>query len=480
MKRTRSPKWRRWLRCKRLTKLGSVLLGVALGAALVTWAERASAYRTAASDPKFAGTERVRWATDEIRFRLHTDLPPELDLCALELAVVDSLAKWSRPTCSRLEFVYEANTSTAAAAGDGVNTIQWVRDGWVARGFDPTAAAVTDVQYQKDPGGAWTIVEADLYLNGEFNRWVIRGAQGADRSVQSVLLHEAGHMLGLLHPCEVGAAGGAPDCAADPAYATSAVYPIYSFSHNPVLAADDEAGVCFLYPGIRCEVTGCSSGLVCHAEGCVAPCGDATCAPGQTCAGGQCTTGSASIASIAPPPATSCSPEVPCPAGQRCEGSRCQGVSPAGDPCSASTSCSSGICEAGYCAATCELDSDCGLGEPLYLAGRARVGRRRPAAAHVRGHAADGGVVRVCERVLGRRMPRRGRGPRGLLAALRRRPGCMPKRLGVRPGRGKAGLPAAGWAAPALRDHRLRRCEKRIAAPPARGGPHSVRRLRGA
>src|SRR5262249_17023075 len=152
--------------------------------------------------------------------------------------------------------------------GDGINTIQWIFSGWTSRGLDPSAAGATDVQYEKGADGKWVIVEADIYLNAENHRWVASGTPPTGlRDLASVLTHEMGHLLGLLHPCEPGGADGAPDCATDPAFAQATMYPIYDPAEVS-LGDDDEAGACFLYPGNACEVAGCPAGMACSTTGC--------------------------------------------------------------------------------------------------------------------------------------------------------------------------------------------------------------------
>src|SRR6185503_12265255 len=100
-------------------------------------------------------------------------------------------------------FGYGGNTYVHASAADSENTIEWVSSGWATRGFDPQAAAVSDVQFAKSDAGGWQIVEADLYINGENFTWGLAGDNGhGTRDLYSVLTHEAGHLIGLLHPCE--------------------------------------------------------------------------------------------------------------------------------------------------------------------------------------------------------------------------------------------------------------------------------------
>jgi hypothetical protein len=273
-------------------------------------------------------------------------------------AVTDAGHTWMAPSCTGLSFVYDGMTSTEAKAGDGVNTIEWVSD-WIERGFDPKGAGATDVQYVKK-NGTWVIAEADVYLNGQF-QWTAQNDPGASlRDVRTALTHELGHVLGLLHPCEIGGASGAPDCSTSPAFASACMYPIYN-SKQLQISSDDTAGLCFLYPGPRCGTSGCPADSVCTERGCQPLC------QGQLCTGQEVCT------------PLGCRPHIDCSNG--CVGQSCGSDGDCGTPehcvngfcarggtllgqlCSAATDCFDGACIAGACARACLHISDCPSGQ---------------------------------------------------------------------------------------------------------------------
>jgi len=97
-----------------------------------------------------------------------------------------------------------------------------------------------------------TIVSADIYLNSDFD-W---STVGADFDVETVVLHEMGHVLGLDHP-DQAIANGAVNY--DPftqlpgaSWSTTDVMHsgYYPDGLNRTLGNDEIGGIAFLYPGL--------------------------------------------------------------------------------------------------------------------------------------------------------------------------------------------------------------------------------------
>ncbi len=90
------------------------------------------------------------------------------------------------------------------------------------------------------------------------------GCAGYD--LRNTVTHEAGHFIGLAHPCELVAGAGVPTCGSPlPAwetvpYAERTMYPSTSLGETSkrALSPDDVAGVCAIYP--RQGGCGCGSG----------------------------------------------------------------------------------------------------------------------------------------------------------------------------------------------------------------------------
>jgi hypothetical protein len=320
---------------------------VAAAAAALFVSAPALAYRTAHDLPALAGTERVRFEQNDIRFAVFDQVPSGLDPFQVSSAIVEASQTWMAPSCSALRFVYDGTTRTEAKPGDGVSTVQWVPN-WNERGFNPQAAGATDVQYEK-VGETWVIAEADMYLNGQF-QWTAAGDETPGvRDVRTVATHEFGHVLGLLHPCEPGGDGGAPDCSTAPDYASACMYPIYG-AGEAHLSSDDIAGLCYLYAGPRCDATGCPEGQQCTDRGCQPLCHGQVCADEERCTLSGCQRPSDCIDGCS---GARCAADGDCGNGQRCTAGVCAVAEsldepkPMGATCASSDSCRDGYCLVG-------------------------------------------------------------------------------------------------------------------------------------
>jgi hypothetical protein len=74
--------------------------------------------------------------------------------------------------------------------------------------------------------------------------------------LQSILLHELGHLAGLNHSCNGGANPGFPECANNTTYASAVMAPVFSFAQGTgqgeqkrALTANDEGRANCLYDG---------------------------------------------------------------------------------------------------------------------------------------------------------------------------------------------------------------------------------------
>ena len=302
--------------------------------AVLATAKAALAYRTASDAPEFAGSGKVRWADDTIEYHLHARVPDGIAAYEVDRMLADAFSRWSEPACSAVRFASGGATLAPALPGDGENVIQWLTDDWTARGFASDAAAVTDLLYERTADDAWQIIEADLYVNAETFLWTLIGQPPEGyRDVRSVVTHEAGHMLGLLHACETDGHDGAPRCGSDAEFSDVTMFPFYDASQAE-LAQDDIDGACFLYPRETCDTAGCAEGSRCVDGYCRPLCGDEVCGDDEVCTSSGCQ-----------------------PYDDSLDSERL------GDPCSLASDCPGGLCgAAGYCTIACGGGAGCPSG----------------------------------------------------------------------------------------------------------------------
>lgn len=148
-------------------------------------------------------------------------------------AIREAIRTWNEVSCSKMVLDATETQSTALllleGESDARNQVQWLdAERWP---LGDLVLGITTPLF--DSQGR--IVEADIALNGTAT-WSTNGAGGVD--VESVVVHELGHLLGLQHVL-----GG--EFQDDPPTMAPSVDPEL---RTRDLTADDGAGACFLYP----------------------------------------------------------------------------------------------------------------------------------------------------------------------------------------------------------------------------------------
>jgi hypothetical protein len=223
-------------------------------------------FRTIEDDADVPDGTRVHWPNGVFEYRVHANPDASIDAESLAEASGRALLTWASTSCARLTPFFLEKTAGQAVSGDGRNTIEFVETDWESLGYPKEATGATDVQIVERDDGSWEIAEADIYINAEHHRFSTEEEPGpGERSLLGVLVHEAGHALGLLHPCELGGEGGAPVC--DEEDLPDAIMSPYYDAAQTVPADDDYDGLCYLYA--TCAVKGCEPGFTCVADECV-------------------------------------------------------------------------------------------------------------------------------------------------------------------------------------------------------------------
>jgi len=158
--------------------------------------------------------------------------------------------------CTDIQFVIDTQNATTTYTNrypdpgwgvkgfDGLNVIVWREKNWAIEssdeGFTPAEQknllALTNIRYVADCG---VIFDADISVNAEDYTWSVDGA-GGTKSIQSVLLHELGHVIGFNH------------------VKSDASVMYYSSSRvRNELTEGDVAGLCEVYPIGRPNLEDC-------------------------------------------------------------------------------------------------------------------------------------------------------------------------------------------------------------------------------
>jgi hypothetical protein len=229
---------------------------VATFAALLSWAGGVHAYcRTASCDDGAVGTRceppsdsdcgvPLAWPTSCVGYTFSSAAPNDVTLDTARQVAARAFATWSAVDCDDGPIALTANDlgpidcETIAYSSDGPNTnlIVFRDEAWPYA--NTGALALTTVTYVLDTGD---IRDADLELNGAVATFTTAD-DAVEVDLESILTHEAGHMLGLSHsPAEESTMR--PD------------YPPRSIALRS-LEADDSAGICAIYSagrGTWCE-----------------------------------------------------------------------------------------------------------------------------------------------------------------------------------------------------------------------------------
>jgi len=215
---------------------------VVLAGLLSTSAGTASAYKRAEVDG--VAQRYLFWGNRTLSYAINNSGCKDVLINETVKAVQRSFFSWASPSCTDLYFLYDGlvtDEKTNMSLGQGEspdhkNLIIW-RGQWPPPNVtDPSITsdmpAVTTVVYDTDTGA---IVDADIDLNSQDFFWTTTDdTTKAATDIQNIVTHEAGHILGLAHSENKSAA-------------------MYAETHQGeiskrTLHADDELGICTIYP----------------------------------------------------------------------------------------------------------------------------------------------------------------------------------------------------------------------------------------
>jgi len=183
----------------------------------------------------------IRWTAFPIRYFVTNRDVAGVSAPQLQQAVASALGTWSAVPNVSIQSQFVGFTGTVPISGDGMTVIGFQNRPDLDRVLGSTTFTIDTVTGE--------VLESDIFLNSLFSWSVAAGGEEGRQDVESIALHELGHLLGLGHSAlgETELLGGGRRVLG----AESVMFPI-AFSAgnlNRAPRADDVAGLSDVYGG---------------------------------------------------------------------------------------------------------------------------------------------------------------------------------------------------------------------------------------
>jgi len=181
----------------------------------------------------------LHWAAFPIRYFVTNRDVPGVTAPQLQQAVSSALTTWSAVPNVSISSQFVGFTGASPLSGDGMTVIGFQNRPDLDRTLGATSFTIDSVTGE--------VIESDIFLNGVFSWSVAPGGEAGRQDVESIALHELGHLLGLGHSAigETELFGGGRRVLG----AETVMFPIAfaAGTLNRALRADDVAGLSDIY-----------------------------------------------------------------------------------------------------------------------------------------------------------------------------------------------------------------------------------------
>ncbi len=230
-------------------------MGICAGAVLLL-SRGAEAYLKIGTQASNGSVVSIHWSSFPIRYLVTNRDVPGVSAPQLQQAIDRAFHTWQAVPNLPLSSQFVGFTGLTPSSGDGANVIGFEDHPELDRVLGATSFTLDTVTGE--------IVSSDIFLNTAFPWSVADTGEAGRQDVESIVVHELGHLHGLGHSAlgetELLAVGGRRVIAED-----SIMFPIAftAGSVNRALYADDVAGISDIYasPAFR-SATGSITGRV--------------------------------------------------------------------------------------------------------------------------------------------------------------------------------------------------------------------------
>jgi hypothetical protein len=199
----------------------------------------------------------LTWAQTPVRYFVTNTGVPGVSATDFQVAVGRAFATWQEVPTSTITYQLAGVTNAVPGRDDGLSTLGFRNRPELDRVLASTSFVID--------AATGALVESDIFFNSAFQWSVAPGGEPSRFDLESIALHEIGHMSGLGHSAlgetELREGGGRRVLASE-AIMFPIAFPAGSIAGR-TLKADDIAGISDLYPEVDfAQTTGSVSGTV--------------------------------------------------------------------------------------------------------------------------------------------------------------------------------------------------------------------------